>query len=139
MTHNISLYKTLLPILEKYVHVFGYRDFDDFSQNHKDHLYAEVIESDTIDFAQLSELIVLDEFLLGVFKGYIKPQDIKADLQERLHDLLERDLNDWVAEIYVEQYGRPGPDLHEIQWQSEMKARAQDINTQHAVGQFMRG
>ena len=129
---NYRLHNEMRPLIRGYVHIYHYADLSDFSEAHLENLYGQLLGSQHFNMALLNELICFDEFIQGVCMGYIKPEEMKVDLMERITDVVWDQLDRWVTmeyELELESGKRDhGPELHEILWQNELKARAQDHN-----------
>lgn len=131
ISENYRLHCQMRPVIRGYVHIYNYQDLSDFDPEHLEKLYGELLSCQAFNMQAFNELILFDEFMTGVCMGYIKPESMKADLLERITDVVYDDLNSWVVQEYdleLRSGGRSGPELHEVLWDSEMRDRARDHN-----------
>ena len=129
---NYSLRNEMRPLIRGYVHVHQYSELSDFNKDHLENLIGQLLGCKHFNMQLFNELICFDEFVQGVCMGYIKAEEMKLDLMERIIDIVWDPLNSWVIFEYnleLESKDRQeGPELHEILWAQEMAARAKDHN-----------
>lgn len=129
---NYKLHDEMRAIIRGYVHVYNYSDLSDFSKDHLENIIGQLLSCQNFDMEAFNDLICFDEFVQGVCFGYIKAEEMKLDLMERIIDVVWDQLNKWVIfeyELELESRSRPhGPELHEILWHAEQRARADDHN-----------
>jgi hypothetical protein len=129
---NARLRSEMKPIIRQFVNVYHYTDIEDFSEEHREELYGHLLSCKAIDMQQVNELICFDEYVQGLCLGYIKADEAKPDLMERLDDLFYKPLDHWIqyeAQLESESRARPAElELHELLWASEARARAEDHN-----------
>lgn len=129
---NYRLHCEMRPFIRGYVHIYNYSDLSDFSKDHLENIIGQLLSCQSFDMKTFNELICFDEFIQGICFGYIKAEEMKIDLMERIIDVVWNDLNDWIISEYDQelrsQSNRNETPLHEILWKAEMRARANDIN-----------
>ena len=120
------------PLIRGYVHIYNYSELKDFTEEHLEKIYGELLSCPSFDMALFHEIACIDEYITGVCMGYIFPDDMKAALMERITDYVWTDLNKWVEDEYEAEMKtknpKSEPELHEVMWESEMRARANDHN-----------
>ncbi len=129
---NTRLRKEITPYIIQFINVYHYSDLSDFSDMHREQLYGHLLGCQAIDMSFVNELICFEEFLQGVCLGYIKAEEAKSDLMERLDDIFYKPLDHWIQfeyQLATESKARPmGDELHDILWASEARGRAADHN-----------
>lgn len=127
---NDRLHNELRPLLRGYVHTYHYADLTDFKEEHKEDVYNHMLGSMHFNHQLFNELICADEYHSGIIAGYIKPQDAKADLMDRIGDVVFDTLNNWIQREYKSEMHSQSqrPDGAE-DWDNEMAAQARDHNS----------
>lgn len=129
---NYRLRDEMRPFIRGYVHIYNYSELSDFNKDHLENLFGQLLSAQHFNMQLLNELICFDEFVQGVCMGYIKSEEMKMDLMERIIDVVWSDLNRWVTfeyDLEIESRARQeSPELHHILWAQEMADRAKDHN-----------